>query len=753
MGQTGAITNAAARPERRRRISAWWRSYGWWVAGGVAIAAFVMGLLGFEERFDLLGEPHSLWDSAYLSIQLFVLASGGVAGTVPWTLEVARWLAPLVFTYAAARALVSLFRDQIRLLGLRFLSGHVIVCGLGDKGMSLVRSLGETGRRIVVVERDAENDLIEPARERGALVLIGDAQDADLLKHAGVATAAHLIAVCGADSTNAEIAVKAMRLTTDRRGESLVGVVHIVDPELCALLRTEELAMPSHRGFTLEFFNIFEHGARMLLEDQATSPFYQAEPGGTHLIVVGLGRFGTSVVVQAGRSWDNSGEQITGELRITLVGKDADEKRARFESRHPMLRGRSRLEIEKLDIESADFHQASFMDDDPSAIFICIDDDPLAVSAALSLQRALKGREIPIVVRVAHATGLASLLERGSAIGGDNKALHPFGLLDETCRVNVLEGVYEKMAQELHAAYLGRPLEDGEWAALADGFKASNRAQAAHTGAKIRAVECGLMPFADQQSAAFRFTPAEIELLAMLEHDRWCAWTLDHGYRYGEERVDRSEFTRKYVPWVKGRRPQLRPWGELSDDVQDIDCTFIRHLPEVLTRVDQRIVRLDEKLPRAIHAAYLQDCEQAGETPGTNPSMRPWSALPETLKNANRDQAAHLRIKLRVIGCDLEPATEGDGSRQPFEFTPTEFEQLAELEHDRWVAQRLADGWQYDPTKDLDRKLSPHLVPWDELDQGVKDLDRDVIRHLPETAALAGYEIVRGRPGESPCGR
>ena len=46
-------------------------------------------------------------------------------------------------------------------------------------------------RRIVVVERDAEGDQIQRARERGALVLIGDAQDPELLRRAGVAKAPH----------------------------------------------------------------------------------------------------------------------------------------------------------------------------------------------------------------------------------------------------------------------------------------------------------------------------------------------------------------------------------------------------------------------------------------------------------------------------------------------------------------------------------------------------------------------------------
>lgn len=731
-------------PDHRGRIRSWWHSYGWWVVGGLALAAFVLGLVGFEQRSDLLGEPHSLRDSIYRSVQLFVLESGGVAGEVPWTLEVARLLAPLVFAYTAARALMALFRDQIRLLILRFLPGHVIVCGLGDKGLSAVRSLSRANRRVVVIERDAESDYVQSARELGALVLIGDAQDAELLRRAGVARASHLVALCGADSTNAEIAVRVMRRTGDRRGDPLGCLVHIVDPELCLLLRTEELTMASEVPITLEFFNVFEKGARILLDSEATSPFEHPGADGPHLVVVGLGRFGASVVLQAGRRWVRGGPGQSGRLRITLTGRDATEKRALLCARHPFLEEVCNPEdCLDLDVESADFNEATFLTRDTSAVYVCIDDDRLAVSAALTLRRRLAVLDVPVAIRLAHATGLGSLLGRGSAVSGDFETLHPFGLLDEALGPDVLDGIYERMAREIHGIWEGKRISRGDWTALPDLHKASSRAQAGHTGAKLRAIECGLIPLAESERLPFSFTPAEIELLAMLEHDRWCDWTHARGYRYGESRLDRSELTRRFFPWLKGRHPHLQPWDRLDEEVKEVDREFVRQLPDVLAKVDQQIVRLDENLPRAVHAAYSKDRAKDGETPGFNPSPGAWEELSDTLRNANRDQAAHLRIKLRTIGCDLAPESGGGGVGETFEFTAAESELLAELEHQRWVGQRLTDGWQYGPATDVDRKVSPHLVPWSELDEGVKDLDRDLIRHLPEIAAAAGFEIVR----------
>ena len=48
---------------------------------------------------------------------------------------------------------------------------------------------------------------------------------------------------------------------TDRRGAPLSCLVHVVDPELCGLLRLQELGSHHDAPFRLDFFNVFEGGA------------------------------------------------------------------------------------------------------------------------------------------------------------------------------------------------------------------------------------------------------------------------------------------------------------------------------------------------------------------------------------------------------------------------------------------------------------------------------------------------------------
>ena len=97
-----------------------------------------------------------------------------------------------------------------------------------------------------------------------------------------------------------------------------------------------------------------------------------------------------------------------------------------------------------------------------------------------------------------------------------------------------------------------------------------------------------------------------------------------------------------------------------------------------------------ESMARAKHNDYVRQQEKAGQTPETNSSMVPWDQLPATLKESNREQAAHDRVKLRSLNYDIIPRTNWESDQ--FEFTAEEVDDLAQLEHERWMAEKSALG-------------------------------------------------------------
>ena len=148
-----------------------------------------------------------------------------------------------------------------------------------------------------------------------------------------------------------------------------------------------------------------------------------------------------------------------------------------------------------------------------------------------------------------------------------------------------------------------------------------------------------------------------------------------------------------------------------------------------------------EILAQAIHQGYVCDQVATGQSVEQNPALASWHRLPDDLKESNRKQADHIRAKLKLIDCELIP--------QPgcplnlLEFTPEEVEQLAEIEHERWMVERQAAGWTYGQQKNVDLKINPLLVPWGKLPEAAKGYNRDAVRRIPKVLAKADLEIRR----------
>ena len=70
-------------------------------------------------------------------------------------------------------------------------------------------------------------------------------------------------------------------------------------------------------------------------------------------------------------------------------------------------------------------------------------------------------------------------------------------------------------------------------------------------------------------------------------------------------------------------------------------------------------------------------------------------------------------------------------------------EQIAERVHDSWAAERLSKGWTLGPKRSDENREHPSLVPYNELPESEKDLDRVMVRTSLAAILELGYDIVR----------
>ena len=174
----------------------------------------------------------------------------------------------------------------------------------------------------------------------------------------------------------------------------------------------------------------------------------------------------------------------------------------------------------------------------------------------------------------------------------------------------------------------------------------------------------------------------------------------------------------------------------------NIQCEAITKpiLPQPDTELTPRPLLNDlEKLARAIHDLYNQNqLELFPDKPLKYPDF---DKLSDSLKYSNLRQAMDIPEKLRLMGYEMRPAEE---VKEPVTEIPFEYvEILAEKEHESWMAERLSTGWTLssDPEANAEKKTSPYLVPYNQLPEKIKQLDRNPVQNIPILLDKIGMAI------------
>lgn len=73
-------------------------------------------------------------------------------------------------------------------------------------------------------------------------------------------------------------------------------------------------------------------------------------------------------------------------------------------------------------------------------------------------------------------------------------------------------------------------------------------------------------------------------------------------------------------------------------------------------------------------------------------------------------------------------------------------ELLARHVHETWVRMRLDEGWTLGPRRDDDRRKHPCLIPYGELPDIEKEIDRQVMLATLKVMIALGFDISRREP-------
>lgn len=563
---------------------------GWKVLGILSVITFCLGYIGFKLYFIEKGDPRPIFNLLYLSLQLFTLESGSVSGKVSIFLDIARFAAPVIVFWAVIKVIFHYLREDIAALRLRRYRDHIVICGLGEKAFQYLQDFIKN-HKVVVIEQDTENDHIPSAQILGAQVLIGDARLNKMLLKARVDHAKYLLAVTGNDLTNIEISEQARIVSEQRHSKGLDCYIHIVNPLVLEVSKVHKGLWERKLKFVPHVFSIYRDAARVIFERSPLDwrPISSKTDCYAHLIIIGFGRMGENILLQAARIGHFANRK---RLKVTIVDRMAQVKLQSFLFRYPNLI--KICSINALNLEAEDSHVIETVrevDRDENAVIsvvVCFKSDEKSLAYALGMAENMEGPGFPVSVRISQGTLLSDLLDnsridhlgRACRFGG-------FGTLDECCTAERLIGqAQDAVARRVHERYreYRNSMPDKtkadksdpslqEWDMLMEDLRESNRQSADHIPVKLRAVGCEfefLNPGESPGTDGFSFTEEEIETLATMEHNRWNAERWLAGWRKG--------------PKDKARRitPYLVEWEELSEDIKNYDRDSVRNIPHLV---------------------------------------------------------------------------------------------------------------------------------------------------------------------------
>ncbi len=217
-----------------------------------------------------------------------------------------------------------------------------------------------------------------------------------------------------------------------------------------------------------------------------------------------------------------------------------------------------------------------------------------------------------------------------------------------------------------------------------------------------------------------------------------------HGLRGLEKILSTSRLT--------GRRKfdisALPPEEQIDMHVPDIR-TFMAFL-----RSPKLPAVLRERLAEGLFERYKHQRRIMAQTPKekedllSDRAMVDWDELSGELKESTRSQADDIPRKLRTVGYFmLEGEKNSDAMIHVPEFTKEDLDILEEMEHERFNAERLQRQWRMGP-RNSKQRTTPFLVPWRDLEQKWKEVDRVMVECVPPILAKAGYRMYRMKATE-----
>ncbi|MHA2098591.1 MAG: NAD-binding protein [Candidatus Kariarchaeaceae archaeon] len=567
----------------------------------VFIFTIIFGFIGFHQYFEQRNIDIGNDSIIYEVLRLF-LFEGSFRESIPLSLNIARFIAPLLFTYTGFKTLTSIFYMRIQFMQLLFLEDHIIICGLGEKGMQLALDFINDGSRVIVIERQEEVENIELLRELGAIIIIANASDAGILSKVKVGAAKYIIATTGDDETNIEIAIHTNNHMKKQESDRIIDCyIHIENKDLYYNLsqtHAYEIGRNNPR-LDLHFFNIYDNTIRILILSYKLEKIHSilnlhnpitnnSKRHDLKIVILGWNQLTEALIFQLFRQLHFP---FPNTVDITLIDKNANSLVNSLNERYQIPKNIGKLsghDNEFIQNNELQYQFLRILPPETDIVFINFNDEIHATNISLSVLEHFqkKQRHIPIFTHLKNDKGVINFLtkENLEELNFDNgPVIIPFGLISVVSnRTIIINEILDHFAKELHQSYLDEMSISSEdlsqypalvpWSHLPVNYKNANRQLADHIAIKLRSFDLGI--YRDSHSPLFSFSENQLALLCPAEHNRWMINKILDGWTFSEKRDD-----------LKKEHPSIVPWEDLNQSEKEKDRVLVSQIPTILQKL------------------------------------------------------------------------------------------------------------------------------------------------------------------------
>lgn len=171
-----------------------------------------------------------------------------------------------------------------------------------------------------------------------------------------------------------------------------------------------------------------------------------------------------------------------------------------------------------------------------------------------------------------------------------------------------------------------------------------------------------------------------------------------------------------------------------------VDAAFFQRLATTHAIAPAILLPARESLAKLVHRAY------SVRNQSSTTAIR-WEDLSEHHREQNRLQVDAYPAHLEAIGCSIEIANLVDPPYQP---TGPELTVMAKCEHERWMRDKMADGWTWGKDKNDVYRTHPDIKDWSVLGPKEQQKDYDAVIDIPKLLKLVGLAIVKKAPPAAP---